>query len=186
MVDVEFGKRLSESAREYANAAISALKVPGGVHPPTVIAGCARMAGTCLFRSFELKLPSVQPGQAVLSVEADQQVPMLLRTASGILANLGVSIPSSPVGAKPDKNAQPMQEFLQTQRLLEPLFLTIQSKYAFTDRQAAQAASVATALLIHHFAKHLEPSVAFGIAAYAFVEGSKTAPDPVRLGNNAA
>src|SRR5688572_21979556 len=109
MVDIEFGQKVSDAAREYANAAISALEVSGGVHPPTVIAGCARMAGTCLFRSFELKLPSVQSGHAVLSVEADQHAPTLLRTAAGILANLGVSIPSSPMDVKPDESAKPMR-----------------------------------------------------------------------------
>jgi hypothetical protein len=83
MPDLELGQKLSDSAREYANLTISSLKVSGVVDPPTVIAACARMAGTYLFRSFDLKLPNVQPGQAVLSVEADQHSPMLVRTARG-------------------------------------------------------------------------------------------------------
>ena len=95
MTDQVLGQKLSDSGREYANATIAALAVPGGVHPPTVIAACARMAGTYLFRSFGLNLKGVQPGQAVLSAESNQHSPMLLRVAAGILSSLGVTIPNS-------------------------------------------------------------------------------------------
>ena len=47
--------------------------------------------------------------------------------------------------------------------------------------EAAQAGAVATALLIRHCAQILDPSTAFGIAALGFVEGTKTAPEPVHL-----
>jgi len=186
MADLVLGKTLSDSAREYANATIAALKLPGGVHPPTVVTACARMAGTYLFRSFELKLAGVQPGQVVLSVEANEHSPMLLRTAAAILANLGVTISGSPTAALINENTRPMHEFLQTQRLLEPLFAPIQIKYNLTMRQAAQGAAIATAILIHHLVKHLEPNAGFGLAALAFIEGSKTAPDPVSLPGNVA
>ena len=186
MVDLELGQKLSDAAREYANAAIGAFKVPGGVHPPTVIAGCARMAGTSLFRSFGLQLPGVEPGQAVLSKEADEHSPMLLRVAARILANLGVALPSSPQGPLVDDKAQPILGFLETQRRLEPLFSPIQARHALSLRQAAQASAIAVALLIHHFARHLPPSTAFGLAAFGFVEGSKTAPDPVTVDGHRA
>jgi len=166
--------------------AIAALKISGGVHPPTVLAGCARMAGTYLFRSFGLKLKGVKPGQTVLSAEAAEHSPLLVRTAAGILANLGVTIGSPPTGPLLDAKNKPVHEFLDTQRLLEARFAPIQSKYELTARQAAQAAVIATALLIHHFAKHLEPSAGFGVAAFAFAEGCQTAPDPVILSNDAA
>jgi hypothetical protein len=179
MPDLELGQKLSDSAREYANLTISSLKVSGVVDPPTVIAACARMAGTYLFRSFDLKLPNVQPGQAVLSVEADQHSPMLVRTAAGILATLGIALPSSPPATAYNGRTTPIQSFLETQQLLEPLFSPIQSKYSLSLRHAAQAAAIATALLVHHFAKNFEPSAAFAIAALGFIEGTKTAPNPV-------
>ena len=94
MTDLALGQKLSDAAREYANATIAAFRIPGGVHPPTVVAACARMAGTYRFRSFGLDVPGVLPGQAVLSVEANEQAPMLLQTAAGILATLGVTIAS--------------------------------------------------------------------------------------------
>src|SRR5512140_1942015 len=119
MTDLALGQKLSDSGREYANATIRALAQPGGVHAPTVIAACARMAGTYLFRSFDLKLKGVQPGQVVLSEEANRHSPMLLRVAAGILANLGVTIAGSPAGPLNDEGARPAREFLQTQRMLE-------------------------------------------------------------------
>jgi hypothetical protein len=42
--------------------------------------------------------------------------------------------------------------------------------------------AVATALLIKHCAKVLDPNVAFGIAVYGFVE---TAPEPVEISASA-
>jgi hypothetical protein len=186
MADLVLGQKLSDSAREYANVTIAALQFPSGAHPPTVVAACARMAGTYLFRSFGLKLKGAQPGQAVLSVEANEHSPMLIRTTAGILSNLGITIASAPTTALVEEKTKPMHDFLQTQRQLEPLFTPIQSKYGLTTRQAAQAAAIATAILIHHFVKHLEPNAAFGLAALAFIEGSKTAPDPVSLPDNTA
>jgi hypothetical protein len=39
--------------------------------------------------------------------------------------------------------------------------------------------AAATSLLIQHCARALDPHIAFNIAALGFVEGTKTAPDPV-------
>ncbi len=75
-----------------------------------------------------------------------------------------------------------MQGFLETRRLLEPLFKPLQTKYALSDRQAAQADAIAAGLLIHHFAKHVAQSTGFAVAAFAFAEGGKTAPDAITLG----
>lgn len=180
MTDLALGQRLSDSAREYANATIRALATPGGVHPPTAVSACARMAGTYLFRSFDLELAGVQPGQPVLSAAADQHSPMLLRVAASILSKLGITIADGPAGPLLGES-KPLRDFLDTQRLLEPLFAPIRAKHELAIREAAQAAAIASALLIHHFVKHLEPNTGFGLAAYAFIEGSKTAPDPVEL-----
>ena len=181
MTDIALGQKLSDCGREFANATLAAMKIGAGVHPPSVIAACARMAGTYLFRSFGLDLHGAQPGQPVLSESANVHAPMLLQTTAGILANLGIAIASAPPAATGDEKAKPLRELLQSQRLLEPLFLPIRRKHELTLRQAAQAAAIATAILIHHLVAHLEPNTAFGIAAFAFIEGSKTAPDPVTL-----
>ncbi len=68
-----------------------------------------------------------------------------------------------------------------TQRRIEPVFRTIRERFALSEKAAAYAAALATAFLIQHCAKIMDPSVGFGIATYGIVEGSKTAPDPVAL-----
>ena len=60
------------------------------------------------------------------------------------------------------------------------------STEAFDDEQAAYAVAAATSLLIQHCAKALAPNIGFSIAALGFVEGTKTAPDPVVKSNEAA
>jgi len=71
-------KQQLESAQELATVAIAAIKTSKRIHPGTVIAATARMAGTYLFRSFRLYLPGVLPGQAVLSDKANAQYPILI------------------------------------------------------------------------------------------------------------
>lgn len=47
-----------------------------------------------------------------------------------------------------------------------------------TPAQAAESAALAVAIIIKLCVEVLDPTTAFGIAAYGFVEGRKTAPEP--------
>jgi hypothetical protein len=186
MQDPPSAQRISECGKELAIATVPAFTSSAGVHIPTLIAACARMAGTYLFRSFALDVGSAVPGDAVLSVEATENSPLLLRTCANILKTLGTTIadkPSEPLGG--DKN-QPQKTLLETQAILDPLYEPARAKFSLSDRQMAQAAAVATGVLIHHFAKYVEPNRAFGIAAVAFAEGSRTVPAPLRVSNESA
>jgi hypothetical protein len=174
------------SAQELAAASIAALRSTKGIHPGTVVAATARMAGTYLFRSFRLNLPGVQPGQAVLSDKANVLGPTLIETAGRLLSRIGITLDASRAGKPVDPKDQPTISFLDTQRLLERAFSTIRSRYGFDDEQAAYAVAAATSLLIRHCTKALDPHIAFSIAALGFVEGTKTAPDPVVQSNEAA
>jgi hypothetical protein len=150
-----------------------------------MIAACARMAGTYLFRSLPLDIGAAAPGDAVLSMEATENSPLLLATCAGILKSLGTTIaeePSEPLGS--DRN-QPLNTFLETQAILDPLYAPAKTKFSLSDRQMAQAAAVATGILVHHFAKYVQPNRGFGIAAVAFAEGSQTAPAPLPTSNHA-
>ena len=168
-----------DAAQEFATASIAALKSPQGIHPGTVVAATARMAGTYLFRSFHLHLPDVQPGQVVLSDKANVLGPALIETAARLLSRMGIALDSSRASIPMEPRHQPTAGFLDTQRLLEPAFAPIRARRGFNDEQAAHAVAAGTVLLIQHCAKVLEPNLAFGIAALGFVEGTKTAPDPV-------
>ena len=174
-------KQQMDAAGEFANATIAALKVGEGVHPPTVIAASARMAGVYLFRSFGFDVAGVSPGEIVLSTEANEQTPLLVQITAGILSQIGIKnaeTPKMPPETPADPKAKPSLEFLETQRKVEPAYAPIKARFALTDEQAAQSMAVGTALLIRHCAKFLDPNVAFGIAVYGFIEGAKTLGEP--------
>ena len=180
-VMINLSKQQLDAAQEFATATIEALKLPQGVHAGTVVAATARMAGTYLFRSLGLKLTGVKPGQFVLSVEANEQWPQLINIAGDALSKMGIKIDNSQAGKAIDPKHKPMLEFLETQKKLEPMYAPIKDRYGFSMQEAAYSVAVATALLIRHAAKFLDPSMAFNIAVLGFVEGSKTAPEPVDI-----
>jgi hypothetical protein len=184
MEDATSTQRISECGKELAIATIPAFTSSGGVHIPTMIAACARMAGTYLFRSLALNVGAAAPGDAVLSLEATERSTLLLRTCAGILKSLGTIIASEPSEPLGGERNQPLKTFLETQAILDPLYAPAKAKFSLSDRQMAQAAAVASGVLVHHFAKYIEPNRGFGIAAVAFAEGSQTVPAPLPASNN--
>lgn len=178
---ITLSKQQTDAAQEFATATIETFKLPNGVHPGTVIAATARMAGTYLFRSFGLKLPGVQPGQTVLSNEANEQWPLLTQITGECLAKIGIRIDNAQAGKEVEPQNKPMLEFLETQKKLEPMYELIKKHYDFSYQEAAYSVAVGTALMILHAARFLDPNTAFNIAVYGFVEGAKTAPEPVDI-----
>ncbi len=178
-------KEQQDAAQQFVGLAIEAFKSERGVHAETAIAGVARMAGTFLFRSFAFPLASVQPGQAVLSDAANEQGPKLIQALGNVLAHIGVALDKSKLGVNKDPEHRPMLDFLATQKRLEPLFSPAMQSFGLSYPQAAESAAIATAVIIKQCVPVLDPNLAFGIAAYGFVEGSKTAPDPVVLAGSA-
>ncbi|HCT40904.1 MAG TPA: hypothetical protein DF427_06985 [Moraxellaceae bacterium] len=158
----------------------TALRLMPDLQAETVVAGCARMAGTFLFRSFAHALNDVQPGAVLLSQVATESGPNLIGLLSSALARLGINIDAASVDIETANAGKPQLEFLASQRLLEPEFATIRERFGLTYEEAAYAAAVGTAILIRHAEKKLTPHAAFGLAVYSFIEGSKTAPDPVK------
>src|SRR3989442_6905790 len=130
-------KQQLDSAQELATTSIAALRSTEGIHPGTVVAATARMAGTYLFRSFRLSLPGVQPGQAVLSDKANALGPTLIETTGRLLWRMGIALESSQAGTPIDPKDAPILSFLETQRLLEREFSPIRTRYGFDDEQAA-------------------------------------------------
>ena len=168
-----------DAARDLVDATIAAFRTERGVHAETAIAGAARMAGTFLFRSFGFALADVRPGQPVLSEEANEQGPRLVGVLSEILARLGVDLDPARIGGAPGPDNQPQLGFLDTQRRLEPAFAEARDRHGLSTPEAAEAAAVAAAFFVQQCAQVLDPHVGFGLAVYGFVEGAKTAPDPV-------
>jgi hypothetical protein len=168
-----------EAAQEFASTTIDTLKTERGVHAETAIAGAARMAGTFLFHSFGFKLGGVKAGQAVLSDKANEQGPQLIQILGCVLSHLGIILDREQFGKLPGTENQPLLGFLETQRHLEPRYMKIKDRLGLSLQEAAESAAVASALLIQQSAQVLNPNVAFGVAVYGFVEGTKTAPEPL-------
>lgn len=168
-----------DAAQAFANAVVAELKSDRGVHAETAVAAVARMAGTFLFRSFGFDLQDVQPGQPVLSEQANEAGPGLIRVLAGALAEIGVAIDEAKLGAPALAANRPTLDFLATQARLEPAFAAIRDRHGLSLTEAADAAAIATAFTIHQCARVLDPSIAFGVAVYGFIEGTKTAPGPV-------
>ena len=178
MTNQNESEKFAQAAQEFVKLAIEELQDERGVHAETVIAGVARMAGTFLFRSFGFTVPNGQPGQAVLSEQANERGPRLIEITASSLADSGIGVDFESVTDEARRAHQALLGFLQTQRRLEPALNGIKEKYGLSLTQASDAAAIATALLISQTTQVLEPSVAFDLAVFGFIEGSKTIPDP--------
>ncbi len=168
-----------DAAQAFGNAVIAELQTGRGVHAETAVAAAARMAGTFLFRSFGFDAGAFVPGQAVMSEAANTAGPGLIRVLAGALAELGIPLDEQKLAAGQLDANRPSLDFLATQARLEPRFAAIRAQHGLSLTEAADAAAIATAFLIHQCARVLDPSAAFGVAVYGFIEGTKTAPAPV-------
>lgn len=164
-----------QAAEEFAELAPKRLQA---TNVATVIAGTARMAGTFLFRSFNFHFEGAKPGDAALSVEANEKGPRLMNILGGVLSYLGIDVGDGFVEST-DKNNEPTLEFLDTQKLLEPQFDKIRRKYELSFEDAADATAAAVAFLIKENSEGIDKDVAFGIGVYGFIEGTKTIPFPL-------
>lgn len=171
-------KAQAAAARGIVEAIVQALATGKGTHAETAIAAAARMAGTFLFRSFRLPLADAPPGTAVLSEQANEHGPLLVQTFGVGLVAEGID----PSKIQPDlhipEQNQPMLTVTQTQEKLEATLAGIAARHRLDDAQAAHACALAAATLVKKTAGVLEPRTGFAVAAYGFVEGSKTMPIP--------
>lgn len=121
-------------------------------------------------------LAGIEPGAAVLSEQANQQGPRLVQIVPGVLQSVGVKLDPSKVSAS-HANARGQKEpFLETQNVLGTQFVQVCERYGLNDVEAADAAAIATALLIKNCSQRLDPHAGFALAVYGFIEGTKTAP----------
>lgn len=166
------------AAEEFADATLDELETAAGVHPETAVAAVAGMAGSFLLRSFGFELEPLAPGTVILSDEANLQGPRLIQILGGVLAHGGVELDREILSRGPDPDRRPQLDFLSAQAALESPFAAVRARKELAPREAAEAAAAATGFLIQQFAEDLDPSIAFGLAVYGFIEGAKTVPGP--------
>lgn len=177
MAAVTLSEEQVEAANEFAHATMKALRSDRGVHAETAVAAASRMAGAFLFRSFGFVLPNLEPGQYVLSEQANEYGPRLVGLLSSMLSKLGVAV-NEAIAGDPVTADRPQLGVIETQKLLGPEFGAIRERHKLSLQQAADAGAVATAIVLSYCAPVLDPNVAFGVAVTGFIEGTKTAPDP--------
>jgi hypothetical protein len=147
-----------------------------GAHAETAVAAAGRMAGTFLFRSFNLPIDAIEPGAPVLSDKANEHGPKLIDTFSQVLASMKVPADWRHVGAETGPQHAPLLSLMQTQERLAAPFLKVASDEKYTDYDMAMVCALTAAQLVRDTMAVLDPAIAIGLATYGFVEGSKTAP----------
>lgn len=166
-----------DAAQEFYAAVVDGLRTPQGVHAVTAIAAMARLAGTFLLRSFGLPIDQMQPGTPVLSDMANEQGPRLINILGSVLANMEIVIDPDRIDFSIPPADKPQLSLLETQAKLEPALAHSMQQHLLSYAEAADAAAAATALVIAECADIVDPHAAFNVAAYGFVEGTKTVPN---------
>jgi hypothetical protein len=148
------------------------------VHSETAIASAARMAGTMLFRSFGLDTSKMPVGAVVLSEQANEQGPMLLNIVIMMMQQYGLQADKEQLADVGNRGEAPKLDVVQTQELFDGDLGRIRDQYGLSQEDGACACALATAWLIKECAPKIGLEVGFNIAAYGFIEGTKTVPRP--------
>lgn len=167
-----------KAARAIANIAIETATTERGAHAETAISAAARMAGTLLFRTFGLPTSGMTPGSMVLSDFANERGPVLLEVMQEGLKGLGVTLNGSTVSAVPDDNV-PHLTIVEMQQRMDARIAQVAATNGLVGEDAARACALAAAILIDMTKSVLDPAIGFAVAAYGFVEGTKTVPLPI-------
>lgn len=147
-----------------------------GVHSETAIAAAARMAGTMLFRSFGLDTSKMPPGAVVLSNEANEKGPELIDIVVGMMQQYGLQPDQGKLARVDERGEPPKLTVLETQELLEDDLTRVRQQYQLNLEEGAHSCALTTAWLMQECAPKIGLEVGFNIAAYGFIEGSKTVP----------
>jgi hypothetical protein len=150
------------------------------VHPETAIASAARLSGSLLLRSFNLKIAGAKPGEVVLSHEANEEGPELLHITTGFLQLFGVSLEKEKLdGDSMARGKEPTLSVVQSLALLQEDALRIARENGLDLKDAARAGAMATAFIVKECAQNIGAEVGFNVAAFGFIEGCKTIPPDI-------
>lgn len=166
-----------KAAGELVDLVASRVGSNRAVHAETAIASAARLAGSLLLRSFKLNVPGAEPGAIILSVEANQEGPQLIGIMSSILGRFGLDLDEEKLGGdRAKRGEEPRLSVVQSLELLQEDALRITEENGLGLKEAAEAAAMATAFIVKECATSIGAEVGFNVAAFGFIEGSKTAP----------
>lgn len=115
-----------------------------------------------------------------MSNEVNEKELQLIDIMATFLSNAGVSLDESLMGGeKAQRGEEPLLSTLQVLSLLQADALNIANRNQLSLEQAAQSAVLATAFIVKECARNLRAETGFNIAAFGFIEGSKTTPPSI-------
>lgn len=169
-------KRHFEAAGAMSEVFAGRLGKDRAVHSETVIAAAARMAGTMLLRSFGFDTSKMPPGAVVLSNEANEKGPELLKIVTAMMQKYRLQPDKEKLANVNERGEPPRMNVLEMRELLEADLTRVRQHYQLSLEDGAYACALTTAWLIRECAPQIGLEVGFKIAAYGFIEGAKTAP----------
>ncbi len=172
-------KKHLDAASAMAEVLATRLGENRAVHAETAIACAARMAGTMLFRSFGLDTSTMTPGSVVLSEQANEKGPALVSIVIMMMQQYGLQPNKEKLADVANRGEPPRLTVLQTQELLDADLKRVCDEHHLDQEDGACACALATAWLVKECAPNVGLEVGFNIAAYGFIEGTKTVPRPV-------
>lgn len=151
---------------EFGNASLE-------VDTKEAISGIARLAGSFLFRSFEIEINDAKPGDVMLSEQANTKGRELVNTTYVLLQKFGVQIDKRKMSGEDQIAIK--SKFVDVIGRIQNPALKIMQKYELNYEEMAHSAAIATAYMIEQ-STDVVPEVAFSLAMYHYIEGSKTYP----------
>ena len=124
----------------------------------------------------------LEPGVLVLSEEANQQIPVLMKVFMFLLDKDGVKLKPDEFVANIPAEFRPRKTLLEIQQEFQDRYNEIMKAHGFDYMDGAKTGAVVCELLVKLYAlrrKDLEPKMAASIVSMGFIEGAKTAPVPM-------
>ena len=162
------------------------LSSDGKAHAGTVLSAAAWLAGTSLYRSLNYK-NDITPGVVVLSNEVNEAWPQLMNLFAFYCKQNGIDVMSKPLVTVFPEQDKPRMEVAQVQQEFQDRYNEIMKRYGLDYLNGARSGMIACSIIFQYHctvAKDIDPHVATGIVAMGVVEGAKTAPPPLGLGNS--
>lgn len=174
---MQISEAQNKAAGQFVDLVATKLGTGRAVQSETAIACIARLAGSLLFRSFNLDVHSAEPGTAVLSNEANEEGPQLIGIMSAVLHHFGITLDQEKLGGElSNRGNAPDLSVVESLNLLQAEAMEISRSNGLQLKESAHAAAIATAFIVKECSRNLSPEVSYNIAAYGFIEGCKTVP----------
>ena len=165
---------------EISNYIEMKIETPQGVSLETAVACAAYLAGTSLFRTFNVPSHVGPPGTPINTAIADKRGPELVTILFQVLQAEGIKIEEKDVITQIPPEHLPHKDLLEVQRELEDGFMDILYHHAFDKHDGARVAVICAAYFIRDGRAQLDPRITTGIAVNAFVKSTKTIPLPLQ------